>query len=69
MVGVESLTQVLPSFTGVASAECLGSAFFCNTFKQLNLKDERVNTIPSIKNEHCFIYLRQKAQNKSYLGI
>ena len=49
MVGVESITQVLLSFTGVASSECLGSAL-CNTFKHLYLKDERVNNIPSIKN-------------------
>ena len=42
---------------------------FCNIFKQLYLKDERVNIIPSIKNEHCFIYLRRKVQNKLYLGI
>ena len=35
---------------------------FCKTFKHLCLKDERVNNIPSIKNEHCFIYLRRKAQ-------
>ena len=70
MVGVESIThcQILPSFTGKASSDCLGSAF-CNTFKQLYLKDEKVNIIPSIKNKHCFIYLRRKAQNKSYLGI
>ena len=66
---VSSITQVFPSFTGVSSSECLGSAFFCNTLKQLYLKDERVNIIPSIKNEHSFICLRRKAQNKSYLGI
>ena len=40
MVGVDSITQVLPSFTGVSSSECLGSAFFCNTLKQLYLKDD-----------------------------
>ena len=48
--GVDSITQVLPSFTGASSSECLGSAFFCNTLKQLHLKDERANIIPSIKN-------------------
>ena len=70
MVGVESITHVFPSFTGVSSSECLGSAFFFgNTFKQLYLKYERVNIIPLIKNEHCFICLRRKAQHKSYLGI
>ena len=71
MVGV-SITKVLPSFTGVSSSEsseCLGSAFFCNTFKQLYLKDERVNIIPSMKNGYSFICLRRKALKKSYLGI
>ena len=65
MVGVNSITQILPSFKG----ECVGSAFMCNPLKQLYLKDEKVNIIPSIKNEHSFICLRRKAQNQSYLGI
>ena len=55
MEGVESITQVLPSFTGVASSGCLGSAFFLLHFKieQLYLNDERVNITPSIKNVPC----------------
>ena len=69
MVGVDSITQVLPSFRGVSSSECLSSAFLCNTLKRLYLKDEKVNIIISIKNEHSFICLRRKAQYKSYLGI
>ena len=35
MVGIESITQVLPSFTGKASSKCLGSAFFGNTSKKM----------------------------------
>ena len=69
MVGVNSIIQILPSFKGVSSPECVGSAFICNTLKQLYLKDEKVNIIPLINNEHSFICLRRKAQYKSYLGI
>ena len=55
MEGVESITQVLPSFTGVVSSVRLGSAFFLLHFKikQLYLNDERVNITPSIKNVLC----------------
>ena len=60
--------HVFPSFTGKTSSECLGS-LFCNTFKQLYLKHERINIIPSVQNENCFIYLRRKAQNKLCLGF
>ena len=56
------------SFTGVGSSD-VSVLLFCNTFKQIYLKDEIVNIIPSIKNENYFIYLRLKAQNVSYLGI
>ena len=69
MVGVNSIIQILPSFKGVSSPECVGSAFICNTLKQLYLKDEKVNIIPSKKNKYCFIFLRRKARNKAYLGI
>ena len=43
-------------FAGMASPECLGSAFFVTIeqFKQLYQKDERVNIIPAM----LFIYLR-----------
>ena len=62
------MLKVLHKFF-LVSKECVGSAFICNTLKQLYLKDERVNIITSIKNEHSFICLRRKAQYKSYLGI
>ena len=45
---------------------------YCNSLKHLYLKDKKLNIIPSIKNEHCFIHcfihLRTKAQKKLYLG-
>ena len=64
MIEVESSTQVLPSFTGGASSGCLGSAFFFGyTLKQLYLKDERVNSIPSIK-KTCLVYLFKTKSTK-----
>ena len=70
MVGVESITQVLPSFTYKSGIIRVSQfCFFCKTIKKIYLKKERVNVIPSINNEPSFIYLRRRAQNKSCLDI
>ena len=61
MLGVRSITQGLPLTLCLVSQEwrhqSVSVLLFWNTFKQLYLKDERVNIILSIKNEHCFIYI------------
>ena len=65
MVGVEIITQVLTLtpclFSQEWSHQSVSVLLFLVTieqFKQLYQKDERVNIIPSIKNEHLFIYLK-----------
>ena len=60
MVGIESITQVLPLTPCLVSQkrrpQSVSILLFCNTFKQVYLKDERENIISSTKNEQCFIY-------------
>ena len=72
MVGVESNTQVLSLTPCLVSHEwrhqTVSVVLFCNTFKQLYLKDERVNIISSIKNEHYFINILVLNIYTTFLG-